>query len=79
MSKLKCGTWTRTAMFSQSYLPGPAREESHEVNGSINLALAVFAQAPVDLVPVAEVQDIVEELVPDVDLLLRSVLAEAVA
>ena len=66
-------------MLSQSHLLGPAREESYKVNGSIDLALAVFAQAPVDLVPVAEVQDIVEELVPDVDLLLRSVLAEAVA
>ena len=70
---------TSNAISSQSHLLGPAGEESHEVDGTINLALAVFAEAPVDLILLAEVQDVVEELVPDVNLRLGSVLAEAVA
>ena len=61
------------------YLLWPAGEESHEVDRAVDLALAVLAEAPVNLVPAAEVQDVVEELVADVDLFLWGALAETVA
>ena len=70
---------SRQFCYNLSHLLGPAREETHEIDGGVNLALAVLAEAPVDLVLVAEIQDVVEELVPDIYLLLGSVRAEAVA
>ena len=61
------------------YLPWPAGEESYKVNGTIDLTLAIFTEASVNLVPVAEIQDIVEKLVADINLLLWGALAKAVA